>query len=125
MSSYGTLIASLSANESFAATETKDVHTITPTDGRVTTYRVFWRAVPATNDGTGAGLIQESVFVVRKTGGAVTLSITATPVQARNVPLSSATGSGSASSGNFLIRFGTSGGAATLTRCDVYADDTT
>jgi hypothetical protein len=121
----GTLIASLSGNVAFAATETKTVHTITPTNGQATTYRIHWRAVPATNDGTGAPLIQETIVLVRKTGGTVTVSGTGTPVQVRNSPLSSAAGAASASTGNLLVTFATSGGAATLTQCDVYADAST
>lgn len=118
----GTLIASLSGNVSFTATQTQTVHTITPTDGRVTSYRIFWRAVPATNDGTGGGFFQETVVLVRKASGTATVSSSGTPVQQRISPLASASGDATASSGNVLIRFSTVGGAATLTRCDVYAD---
>lgn len=120
--SYGTLVASLSGNVSFTASETKTVHTITPTNGQITTYRVVFRAVPATNDGTGGGVLSELVALVRKSGGTVVVSSSVFVANIRTSPLNGSTNSVTASSGNLLIQFTTSSGAATLTRCDVYAD---
>ncbi len=125
LTSYGTLIASLSGNVSFAATETKTVHTITPTNGRMTTYYVVFRAVPATNDGSGAGVFSELFIMARKTGGTAFVSSSNFGANQRIAPLGSSSNSISASGGNLLVQFATSGAAATLTRCDVYADEST
>jgi hypothetical protein len=122
---YGRLIASLSGNVSFAATETKTVHTITPTNNQCATYHVFWRAVPAINDGSGGGFFQYTVKLVRKSAGTVTVSATSTPVQLRINTLASASGDASASSGNLIVTFSTSGGAGTLVLCDVFEDAST
>lgn len=120
---YGTRIATLAVSGpvSFAATESKNVHTITPTNGKVTTYLIVYRAVPAVNDGSGAGVFTELFVMVRKTGGTVTLSSSIFGVNQKIAPLNVATTAAASSGATLLIQFATSGAAATLDQCDVYA----
>lgn len=125
IASYGTLVSSLSGNVTFTASETKTLATITPTNNRVTTYYCVIRAVPATNDGSGGGVFSEMFVHVRKSAGTVTVSASNFGANARVSPLNASTNDATASSGNVLFRFTTSGGAATVTRCDIYADEST
>lgn len=120
-SPYGELIESLSADVSMAISETKTIHTLTPTDNATTTYRIFWWAVPSTNNGTVGGICyEEKVITIRKASGTVSNIITTNVVQSRNTPLGAATGDIQASGGSVNVRFTTSAGAALLKQCDVY-----